>query len=420
MVAARKGPLSRTIHIAFVSVILLGSIVLNQQSFPSTAHAAEDTTAPTFSLQEGEVVVAESVTLTITEDELDSVTLDGVADTPFTGSAPSYMVDVSGQGQHTVVATDASGNSSELHFTLDKEPTVTLDDIAPVVEGQDVAISGIIDDPDITEATLFIDGNAAATNISVSNGAFAATISGLSAGSYTITVSAKDALQHEGTSAPKTALVTVPPDTIPPAITLEPISSVVAGSAITVSGTVEPGVTVLYITVDGVLLSDTATAASDGTFSFQIAGLSVGTHTVSLSALDAAGNQGTSSIRNATIYAPSGSGTDDDTTTSDTTKEVAVAADTDTSRYFLAPQVSAEAQAALDRGVNNDNSAVPSAGDTGAAAARTLAATSDTAVPSESRGGLAWYWWVAIAAGAIVVWLTVRGVIRAIGRGRSA
>jgi len=379
-------------HFVLAGLMVLASATVNGYFFGDHAWAAEDTTAPTFSIAEGAVIAGAATEVTITEEDLAAVTLDGADGTPFTGEAPAYKVVVAGEGAHTLIATDREGNSSTLHFTLDATaPVVSLNTIDPVVEGSGVVVAGTVDDPAITNLQVLVNGIVAADGVTVSEQTFTYTIGGLGAGSYTVTVKAKDAAGNEGTSEARTAVVNVPPDTTPPVISVETLNSVTVGSAVMVKGTVDADITTIYIQVDGVALADTATAVG-GVFNFPITGLSAGTHKVVLKAIDAAGNVGLSEERAVTIYQvqstdPSAN-TGEDTETAASQKDE-TDSDTASAAYFLAPQIAMEDQASLDKSVSNREGGKEST----AAQADTFVQDTRTDSGSGKRSsGLAWYW----------------------------
>lgn len=84
-----------------------------------------DTVAPTFSIANGVTLGVGTTAIDVTDGNLREITVDGVA-TPYTGTKPTYSVAVTGEGSHTVIATDQAGNTASLTFTLDvPDPTPT-------------------------------------------------------------------------------------------------------------------------------------------------------------------------------------------------------------------------------------------------------------------------------------------------------
>ena len=76
-----------------------------------------DKIAPVFDIVDGSTINTATATVQITEDNISHVTVDGVL-VAHTGSKP-YYVTVSGEGSHTVVATDKAGNQATVSFTID-------------------------------------------------------------------------------------------------------------------------------------------------------------------------------------------------------------------------------------------------------------------------------------------------------------
>lgn len=78
-----------------------------------------DKTAPVFNISNADVLNTSSVNVLVTETNLAStIKVDGV-DTAYTGTKPNYKVSVTGEGTHTVTATDKAGNATTVTFTID-------------------------------------------------------------------------------------------------------------------------------------------------------------------------------------------------------------------------------------------------------------------------------------------------------------
>jgi len=78
-----------------------------------------DKIAPVFNISNGDVLNTSSVNVLVTETNLAStIKVDGV-DTAYTGTKPNYNVSVTGEGSHTVIATDKAGNVTTVTFTID-------------------------------------------------------------------------------------------------------------------------------------------------------------------------------------------------------------------------------------------------------------------------------------------------------------
>lgn len=98
-----------------------------------------DKTAPVFNVADGTVLDATSFEVIATEDNISSISIDGVT-TPYTGTKPNYRVTVNGVGVHTVIATDKAGNVTTVNFTLSDGMVLTIDPVDgssanPVISG---------------------------------------------------------------------------------------------------------------------------------------------------------------------------------------------------------------------------------------------------------------------------------------------
>jgi hypothetical protein len=78
-----------------------------------------DKIAPVFNISNGDVFTTPGVDVIVTEVNLaNTIKVDGV-DTAYTGTKPNYKVSVTGEGTHTVTATDKAGNATTVTFTID-------------------------------------------------------------------------------------------------------------------------------------------------------------------------------------------------------------------------------------------------------------------------------------------------------------
>lgn len=146
---------------------------------------------------------------------------NSISGNPYKKTSP-YTVDVysesrsgeftEGEGTHylRVRAIDAAGTpsewSNEFEITYDKTaPTVSLDNIATVTEGDETVVSGTVSDATATQVDIFVDGVLMAT-VGVNSGTFSAALI-LEPGSYVIVATARDAASNQA-SASDTAVVT--------------------------------------------------------------------------------------------------------------------------------------------------------------------------------------------------------------------
>lgn len=158
-----------------------------------------DRTLPKFSIANGSLLNTSSVQLSITEEqELASVIVDGITRV-FSGSAPIYTVTVSGQGLHTVTATDAAGNSRTLTFSIDSvAPIVSISSVTRNLDGT-YKISGTSDDS--TAVIVSID-NGMPITLTITDGTWTLTSDALSSGDHTIYASSTDAAGNKGNATP--------------------------------------------------------------------------------------------------------------------------------------------------------------------------------------------------------------------------
>ena len=272
-----------------------------------------------------------SVDLTGTTDPNVSIKLeDGSGNTLSTATADSSgnftftnVTVALGANSFTVVATDVAGNTAS--FTQ----TITRDDSAPVLTAalsDDTGTSssdGITSDPTIvgtatpntntndaiTTLALAVDGGSFIdSTILLNNGTFTvsastlATLAGASTlpdGAHTLHIEVLDAGNNVAKLDVSFTLLT---STATPTITLDPGSDTgtlgddrTSLATITLDGTAAPGVGVALLDGSNNLLTST-TADTNGHFTFTGVALALGSDTFNVVAIDAAGNQATTSI----------------------------------------------------------------------------------------------------------------------------
>ena len=119
----------------------------------------------------------------------------------------------------------------------------------------------------------------------------------ISNGAHSLTTKAYDEAQNVGVSGVITTTIkntTVTPDTITPVVQItSPQNGAVVGSKVSVKATATDNVKIakMYVYLDGVLKSN----SSKGSMSTSV-GISTGTHTIMVTAVDTAGNIGRSSV----------------------------------------------------------------------------------------------------------------------------
>ena len=207
---------------------------------------------------------------------------------------------------------DSGGNNADLSGATNFNPagTLQIDTTPPAVTEQlknDTGTSAtdkITSDPTVTGSGdpnavvhFIVDGSSiAATATATSTGAWTFTPMGLADGSHTIVASETDAAGNTGSVS-----LTFTLDTTAPAVT-EVLKNDTGTSATdkitsdpTVTGSGDPNA-VVHFTVDASSIAATATAASNGAWTFTPIGLADGSHTIVASETDAAGNTGSASL----------------------------------------------------------------------------------------------------------------------------
>ena len=217
----------------------------------TTTYFTVDKTVPAFSVNSF-YKAGQTVSITITETNLDVVTLDGTVQ----GVAHSWKTDDLAEGSHTIRATDKAGNATEHSFVVDKTvPAFSVNSFYKA--GQTVSIT-------ITETNLDVvtlDGTVQGSTRSWSS-------NNLSEGSHTIVVTDK-----AGNSALKTFIV----DKTAPAFNLNAFYN--ASETVTL--------VITEVNFDTVTLDGTATTQRE----FAASEFDDGSHTVV--ATDKAGNSTT-------------------------------------------------------------------------------------------------------------------------------
>lgn len=159
--------------------------------------------------------------------------------------------------------------------------------------------TGVAGDKITADNTLTLTGTAAAnstvkvfdgttqigTATANSSGAWSYTTSALADGNHSLTAKVTDSSGN--TSAASTALA-VKIDTTAPAAPVEVGDSIVNGNQVSLNGTAEANSTVKVY--DGLTLVGTTTAKADGTWTVTTSALSTGSHDLTATATDAAGN----------------------------------------------------------------------------------------------------------------------------------
>ncbi|MBZ4419470.1 Ig-like domain-containing protein [Myxococcus sp. RHSTA-1-4] len=196
-------------------------------------------------------------------------------------------------GPHSVTATatDAAGNTATdtNTFTVDAQTSVAIATPAEgaVLSNPVVTYTGMAE-PGAT-VTVAVDGQTVGTVTAAADGSWSVAVATpLADGAHTVTATATDA---QGNTAMDTNAFTVDTQTSV-AITTPAEGAVLNTGTVTYTGTAEPGATVTVV-VDGQTVG-TTTAAADGTWSVTGATpLTNGSHSVTATTTDTAGNTAT-------------------------------------------------------------------------------------------------------------------------------
>jgi len=184
----------------------------------------------------------------------------------------------------TVSVSDLQHNSSSLtwHFTTDTVAPaikITSQQNNQHLSTPSIIVSGTLSDP---TATVAVNGHVA----QVSGSTFSYSGLSLSEGPNTITVSAVDPAGNIGTDS-----IVVNLDTVPPVvqITAPQQNAIVSTPSITVNGTVNEAITSVYV-------NNTLATISGNRYSASSISLVEGVNTITVSAVDEAGNSGMATV----------------------------------------------------------------------------------------------------------------------------
>lgn len=251
-----------------------------------------DTTAPALSIDSptpGLVTSASSVVIAGTAEPGSSVSVAGAAvlldDLGHFAKTASLAP---GVNTFEVTATDAIGNVASAVVTVVQDteaPSISLlrTSTGLLTNHDMTVVSGTVSEP----TTLTVGGIPAAVR---ADGTFEVAVP-LVEGSNAIGLTATDAAGNMGTAS-----LTVVRDSTAPALTIDALPSETSGPTVTVSGTVESGIS--FVTVNGAPVPVT-----NGAYSTDVA-LSFGANTIFVTATDAAGNPTT--VTATVSYIPAG------------------------------------------------------------------------------------------------------------------
>lgn len=164
-----------------------------------------DKTDPSFNISDGSTQTAASVSVGISEQNLDKIIVDGDEATP-SGSAPDYTIDVSGQGEHKIKATDNAGNSATLTFSIDSiAPKLTINIPVRNLDGS-YLISGTTDDT--ADVVVSIAGTT--YTLTPTSNSWSFTTAPLIDGNYFINATSSDAASNTGPAVTYAFTATTP------------------------------------------------------------------------------------------------------------------------------------------------------------------------------------------------------------------
>jgi alpha-tubulin suppressor-like RCC1 family protein/uncharacterized protein YfaP (DUF2135 family) len=275
-----------------------------------------DTLVPTLNVSTLDNQTTKNATLNVSgtasdNNQLGSVTVNGIATTVTSGSFSYPFTLESGSNTITIVATDSAGNSTTTIRTviLDQNaPTLTV--TTPVDNSATASILATISGScgDAASVTVKVN-NQTAQSAAITSGSYALTVN-LGEGQNTLTVTAIDAVGNSSSLA-RTILYDVTAPTL--AITLPAEDVTVHSMPYTVSGTVEDALTnvALTMTVNSQAVSPMINAAN---FTYQLNVPQGGTYQIVVIAKDQLEN--TATVMRNVIYAPYGDIDNDGATTS--------------------------------------------------------------------------------------------------------
>ncbi|UQR65125.1 Ig-like domain-containing protein [Bradyrhizobium sp. C-145] len=215
----------------------------------------------------------------------------------------STSVTLSGQGQHTLTATDTdaagnTGTSNAVVFTLDTvAPTVAITSSGGLTNQASQTIAGTVDVADAGSTVKIFDG---ATQIGMAtvgaNGAWSTNVTLSGQGQHALTATDTDAAGNTGTS--NAVVFTL--DTVAPTVAITSSGGLTNQASQTIAGTVDvadAGSTVKIF--DGATQIGMATVGANGAWSTNVTLSGQGQHALTATDTDAAGNTGTS---NAVVF----------------------------------------------------------------------------------------------------------------------
>ncbi|WP_407355483.1 beta strand repeat-containing protein [Methanolobus sp. WCC5] len=265
--------------VTYYSVDNVGNVESN-----NTVYAELDTTAPVVYIDPVTTptnVSSQTINGSVVDVNLASVTVNGVS-ASLDGNNYSATIDLTeGANTITVVAVDSAGNSgsnSSTSIVLDAViPVVYIDPVTTPTNVSSQTINGSVVDVNLASVTV----NGVSASLDGNN--YSATID-LTEGANTITVVAVDSAGNSGSNS-STSIVL---DAVIPVVYIDPVTTPTNVSSQTINGSVVD-VNLASVTVNGV------SASLDGNNYSATIDLTEGANTITVVAVDSAGNSGSNS-----------------------------------------------------------------------------------------------------------------------------
>jgi glutamine amidotransferase PdxT len=293
----------------------------------TVSNATPDTTAPTVSITSPTAGQTVSGSATLTASATDNVKVvgvqflvDGAAYGSEVTAAPyslAWTTTSVSNGSHSISATarDAAGNrktSSTVSVTVSNTtPDTTAPTVSITAPGPGQTIAGTVtlmasatDNVKVVGVQFLVDGAAYGSELTAAPYSLNWTTTSVANGSHSISATARDAAGNRKTSnAVSVTISNVTPDTTAPtvSITAPAAGQTVSGSAtLTASATDNVKVVGVQFLVDGVSYGSELTAAPYS-LAWTTTSVANGSHSISATARDAAGNRKTSSAVAVTV-----------------------------------------------------------------------------------------------------------------------
>lgn len=161
-----------------------------------------DNVDPELNIADGSIKTESNVSVIVTEENISRITVDG-QDVTYATNGSLHTFTVTGEGMHTIIATDKAGNTTTVKFTIDTiAPAVEIIDYDDDLDGTP-ALYGVVDDPE-AQVTVTINGveyTAQTYTVDVDGETitiwFVTFSNPLPVGTYTVVAKAKDVAGNE-------------------------------------------------------------------------------------------------------------------------------------------------------------------------------------------------------------------------------